>query len=549
MTSTRFLRKSFLFFLAILLTAFVFTAYGGKENDTDGGDRTISLPGGVKLEMVKIPAGNFRRADGKTVRLTKSYWLGKYEVTNEQWQAVMRGYRASQDGTDLSDPSSRKGAKRPVEGVSWNDAMDFCKRLNELYADKLPRGYRIDLPTEAQWEYACRAGTTTNYSYGNASDTDKMNFDGNNPYGGGSKGVCRGATVDVGSLGYKNAFGLYDMHGNVCEWCRDWFKSYGGDTADPTGPATGSKRVNRGGGWFSSARDCRSAFRDGIDPGSRGKGLGCRLALVPDEGYSSGSKAARDTFPNRSTSAADAVGFSGGDRTISLPGGVSMEMVRLEAGSFEMSARDGENFDGEVAHRATLKRDFCIGRTEVTQAQWRAVMGTNPSKFKGDDLPVEQVSWNDAMEFCEKLNDSGKAPRGWKFTLPTETQWEYAARGGKKSKGYKYSGSDKADDVAWYDANSGHKTHPVGQKKANEIGLYDMSGNVYEWCLDDSKKDSSKLTAEFSRGNDRSSSDRALRGGCWFFNARYCRSACGGRSAPGDRGYDIGFRVALVPVQ
>lgn len=258
-----------------------------EENWRHGGfNGNVALPGGVKLEMVPIPAGEFLREDGKTVRLTKSYWLGKYEVTNEQWRAVMSGRRALQDGKDLSDPSKWKGAKRPVECVSWNDAMDFCKRLNELYADKLPRGYCIDLPTEAQWEYACRAGTTTNYSYGNASDTDKMNFDGNYPHGGGSKGVYREATVEVGSLGYKNAFGLYDMHGNVWEWCRDWYESYGGDTTDPTGPATGSLRVARGGSWNDYASDCRSSRRFNFAPADGRVGyrliiLGFRVALVP----------------------------------------------------------------------------------------------------------------------------------------------------------------------------------------------------------------------------------------------------------------------------
>lgn len=240
----------------------------------------LALPGGVKLEMVKIPVGEFLRDDGKKVRLTKSFWLGKYEVTNEQWRAVMSGRRASQDGKDLSDPSKWKGAKRPVECVSWNDAMDFCKRLNELYADKLPRGYRIDLPTEAQWEYACRAGTTTNYSYGNASDNDKMNCDGNGPYGGGSKGVYRETTVDVGSLGYKNVFGLYDMHGNVFEMCRDWYKSYGGDTTDPAGPAAGSKRVIRGGSWNDYASCCRSGYRFSLVPSNRIIIIGFRVALV-----------------------------------------------------------------------------------------------------------------------------------------------------------------------------------------------------------------------------------------------------------------------------
>ena len=237
------------------------------------------------------------------------------------------------------------------------------------------------------------------------------------------------------------------------------------------------------------------------------------------------------------------------EKTITLAGNVKLELVKVEAGSFEMSARDGENYGDEVAHRATLTKDFYIGQTEVTQAQWKAVMGTNPSYSKGDDLPVEQVSWNDAMEFCGKLNDMGKAPSGWKFTLPTETQWEYAARGGNKSKGYKYSGSNDVGEVAWYDDNSGSKTHPVGQKKSNELGMCDMSGNVWEWCLDDYQNKSDKATAEFARGNDQGSSDRVIRGGSWLNYARRCRSALRDGSGPGDRDDNLGFRLALVPVR
>lgn len=240
------------------------------------------------------------------------------------------------------------------------------------------------------------------------------------------------------------------------------------------------------------------------------------------------------------------------EMTFSLPGNVKLELVKVEAGSFTMSARDGENYDDEVSHRATLTKVFYIGRTEVTQAQWKAVMGTNPSNFKEDDLPVEGVSWNEAMEFCEKLNDSGKAPSGWKFTLPTETQWEYAARGGRKSIGYKYSGSDNIDEVAWYEDNSGRKNHPVGQKKANELGLYDMSGNVSEWCLDDWNRNSSKLTAEFefSRGNDLDGSLHVFRGGSRSDDARLCRSASRSNyDVHGYHDYGLGFRLALVPVQ
>ena len=237
------------------------------------------------------------------------------------------------------------------------------------------------------------------------------------------------------------------------------------------------------------------------------------------------------------------------DGTVNLSRGVKLEMVKVKAGSFEMSADDGDGFPDEEAHSATLTKDFYIGRTEVTQAQWKAVMGTNPSEFKGDDNPVEMVSWNDAMEFCEKLNDSGKAPRGWKFTLPTETQWEYAARGGNRSRGFKYSGSNDIDEVAWSDDNSGDKTHPVGKKKSNELGLFDMSGNVWEWCLDNWNSDSSKLTAEFTRGNDRSGSLRVRRGGSWCFDAEGCRSASRFNDVPGYRISVLGFRVALVPVQ
>ena len=235
------------------------------------------------------------------------------------------------------------------------------------------------------------------------------------------------------------------------------------------------------------------------------------------------------------------------DKTIDLPDGVKLEMVKVEAGWFEMSANDGRNDPDEVAHLTILTKDFYIGKTEVTQAQWKAVMGTNPSGFKGDDLPVEKVSWYNAMEFCEKLNSTGMAPAGWRFTLPTETQWEYAARGGRKSKGHMYSGSNKVDDVAWYHDNSDSKTHPVGQKTPNALGLHDMSGNVFEWCLDDWKDKSDMLTAEFSRSNDQSDSKRGYRGGGWGGYDNCCRSAYRGRGNPGIRNNALGFRVALVP--
>ena len=235
------------------------------------------------------------------------------------------------------------------------------------------------------------------------------------------------------------------------------------------------------------------------------------------------------------------------DLTVALSDDVKLELVKVEAGTFTMGARDGGNAAlGEKEHRVTLTRDFYIGKTEVTQAQYQAVMGYNPSHHKGDDLPVEQVDWNDAMKFCEKLNQMGKAPEGWKFTLPTEAQWEYAARGGNKSRGYKYSGSGDLDEVAWYRANSRYGTRPVAQKKANELGLYDMSGNVKEWCRDWYESGYAG-DPEFLVGN--SGSYRIHRGGYYLSEDRECRLACRSFNDPEYRFSDLGFRLALVQIK
>ena len=173
-------------------------------------------------------------------------------------------------------------------------------------------------------------------------------------------------------------------------------------------------------------------------------------------------------------------------------------------------------------------------------------MGYNPSEFEGDDLPVVTISWNEAMSFCENLNSTGEAPKGWKFMLPTEMQWEYAACGGNKSNGYIYSGGNNINDVGWY-MNNSSKTNPVGKKQANELGLYDMTGNVNEWCLDDWTEKSEDLKAEFERKNDRGGS-RVAKGGCWNYAEYDCRVRNGG----GHHEFDylpnnLGFRLALVP--
>ena len=196
--------------------------------------------------------------------------------------------------------------------------------------------------------------------------------------------------------------------------------------------------------------------------------------------------------------------------------------------------------DEKPVHSVTLS-DYYIGQTQVTQELWQAVMGSNPSYFTGDNQrPVESVSWDDCQEFIEKLNRL----TGKNFRLPTEAEWEYAARGGNKSRGYKYSGSDNPNAVAWYGNNSGSKTHPVAQKQANESDLYDMSGNVYEWCQDwygDYSSNPQTNPTGSSRG-----SFRVLRGGSWYFSARsYVRVSIRDYSTPDYRSSNSGLRLAL----
>ena len=219
-------------------------------------------------------------------------------------------------------------------------------------------------------------------------------------------------------------------------------------------------------------------------------------------------------------------------------------MVKVEGSTFTMGATPEQGNDAyeyeRPAHQVTLS-DYYIGRYEVTQKEWQAVMGDNPSKFYGDNLPVDYVSWNDCQDFINKLNQL----TGLKFRLPTEAEWEFAARGGKQSKSYKYSGSDNAKNIAWYEKNSGSKPHQVGTKEPNELGIYDMSGNVGEWCGDWYGRYSS--SAQTNPTGPSSGSNRVLRGGSWYSNAGRCRVSDRNNIFPSYRGNIRGFRVVLVP--
>jgi len=221
--------------------------------------------------------------------------------------------------------------------------------------------------------------------------------------------------------------------------------------------------------------------------------------------------------------------------------GVTFEMIFVQGGTFSMgcTAEQGSDCNNreKPAHSVTVG-NFSIGKFEVTQALWKAVMGSNPSSFKGDNLPVENVSWDDAQEFCRKLS----AATGKQFRLPSEAEWEYSARGGARSKGFIYSGGNNLNIVGWFWDNSGKRTQSVGQKQANELGIYDMSGNVWEWCSD--WYGVYTATPKRDPMGASSGSDRVIRGSSWIGAATGARVASRYDSTPGNRSSNFGFRLA-----
>ncbi|MCQ2329195.1 MAG: formylglycine-generating enzyme family protein [Paludibacteraceae bacterium] len=475
-----------------------------SDNPINPEYETINV-NGVTFRMVKVDGGTFQMgsndgySDEKPVHSVtlSSYYIGETEVTQALWQAVMG-----------SNPSYFKGDNLPVEWVSWDYCQEFIKKLNQL------TGKTFALPTEAQWEYAARGGNKSRgYEYSGSNNIDDVAWYYDN---------SSSETHPVGTK-QANELGIYDMSGNVFEWCQDWYGSYPSSSQiDPVGPSTGSSRVNRGGSWYHDAKDCRSANRDSNSPGSSNShgNLGLRLALLDEQ-------------PEEPTTEVS-VTVETGKAVLNVDGTI-YNLIKVDGGTFKM----GQEGVATPVHSVTLS-SYYICETEVTQALWQAVMGSNPSYFKGDNLPVEQVSWDNCQEFIKKLNQlTGKT-----FALPTEAQWEYAARGGNKSRGYEYSGSNNIDDVAWYDGNSSMQTHQVGTKMANELGLYDMSGNVWEWCQD--WYGSYTSSSQTDPAGPSTGSGRVNRGGSWFGNASGCRSSNRRNYSPGSRYNFLGLRLVLL---
>jgi formylglycine-generating enzyme required for sulfatase activity len=444
-----------------------------------------------------------------------------------------------------NNPSHFKGTNLPVENVSWNDCQPFLAELQNK------TGRKFALPTEAQWEYACRASTTNLYSCGD----DETNLAEHAWY-------ASNSDLKTHPVGQKkpNAWGLYDMHGNVFEWCADWYSdSYPkGDATDPLGAASGERRVVRGGAWLYVSDDLRSAARSFSPPDDRVNEYGLRCVMLagatPPSGVDAEARerkakaapilarldtavAGRNRFQAESILAqledlipgdprlttlrnkVAALPWPKKNLVIALDGGVKMEFVLIRPGSFMMGSDKSHFPDERPAHKVTITKPFYLGIYEVTQKQWMTLLEENPSFFKkgpkfpkGQNHPVEDVSWALCRNFLEKLNAKVK---GYEFRLPTEAEWEYACRAGTTNK---YSFGDSAaalGDYAWYGANSGSQTHPVGGRKPNAWGLYDMYGNVWEWCNDNYGPYSGPAVSDPAGPGSSPGTGHVVRGGAW----------------------------------
>ncbi|MER2624354.1 MAG: formylglycine-generating enzyme family protein, partial [Accumulibacter sp.] len=544
-----------------------------------------------------------------SVTISRGFWLWDTACTQALWEAVMG-----------DNPSRFKGAGRPVENVSWNDCQDFLKWLNE----RRP-GLDLGLPTEAQWEYACRAGTTTPFSFGDSITSDQVNYDGSYPYLGGNKGQYRQGTVQVASLP-PNPWGLYEMHGNVYEWMQDHaHNNYQGAPTDGSAwedRADDAFRVLRGGSWNNGARDVRAAYRYPNRPAHRGVYFGFRCARVrsgadpaakPERGQAGEATSVQPTLLRLDASPSpvrcalpQAPAFLirtdrehltfrrltkpewasaiGRDRfglwcEIAVDPGRGEPVIQrlrwIPPGRFWMGSPEEEpgRFDNEgPRHQVTLTEGFWLSDTPCTQALWEAVMGRSLSRFRSPTRPVEHVSWDDAQDFLRQLN-------GWipdlNLALPSEAQWEYACRAGTETATYAGEltilGKNDApalDHIAWYGGNSGvdfdlesgydssdwpekqypHTKagmHPVKLKRANPWGLYDVLGNVWEWCQDGRKQYDQDAQAN-PTGSLEADTNRVLRGGSWNSNARFVRAAHRFAAPPDLRSGSFGFRCARV---
>ncbi len=562
---------------------------------------------GVAQRFRWIPPGRFRMGSPESeagredregpqrwVTWTRGRWLADTPVTQALWEAVMGAG---------NNRSRFKTPDRPVERVSWEDCQRFVERLNAAVGALDAR-----LPSEAEWEHACRAGTETATWLGDleirgANDAPALDAI---AWYGGNCGVGFDLEDGEGKKGWPekqyphekggthavrqklpNPLGLYDVLGNVYEWCLDAtdfpVKRYPeGDVVDPRASRTGSDRVFRGGAWGSGARSVRAAYRYANVPSIRSVDLGFRLARGQEPGPEPAAEpgtrsgptrvAGRDPRPARDALAQefgeDRFGFFMSFRV----GNVVQRLRWVPAGTFIMGSPVSEagRYDDEgPQHEVTISEGYWLAETPCTQALWEVVMGDNPSRFKSPDRPVEMVSWEDCQRFLGRINDMVPELGA---RLPTEAEWERACRAGTAGATWvgelKILGDYNApllDPIAWYAGNSGQGfelrnghdssgwpnkqyphtkagTRPVAKKLPNPLGLHDMLGNVHEWCED--WKGPYRAAPVVDPHGPSTGSHRVIRGGAWLSYARNVRAAYRNAHAPSIRFDSLGFRLA-----
>jgi formylglycine-generating enzyme required for sulfatase activity len=440
-----------------------------------------------------------------------SYYIGKYQVTQKQWRDIVQWKQGKKKFPLKPNPSEFSNDDFPVTNVSWYEIQTWLLYLNEKEGlTGSTNKYR--LPTEAEWEFAaCGGMNSKGYMYSGSNNIDDVGW-----YDAESWRTSHAVGTKA-----PNELGLFDMTGNVREWCNDFYSPYAEYAQiNPTGPENGSGHCMRGGIHFLQTKKVDEKHQVVISTPSNVLKRHSEIGSVHYDFI--GFRLARtSTFELMITS----------QEISPLVEIKPIEMVLVDGGTFIMGGDDGPYSNANPPHSVTLS-NFYIGKYPVTQKQWRDIVqwkqgsGGVPLKpdpddeFFGDNFPVTRISWKDVQKWLSFLNEKEgltKSPN--KFRLPTEAEWEFAARGGTKSQGYIYSGSNNLDKVAWCGKNSGKKPHDVRTKKPNELGIFDMTGNVDEWCNDWYEPYTGE--AQTNPTGPSKGKHRVLRGGSWCICSDY----------------------------